>query len=124
MDPAQLDEMLRVLQKVVEALEQNVTVQRRFDGLICLSNPQYDLYMERPDPSVTKDLEADAEKWGHLLDCLFRYMDGNMTILEIAQRHDLPFDRLRRYLGRFEEKGLVTLHRAEIPRTPPNRVAP
>ncbi|MDA0267814.1 MAG: hypothetical protein O3A14_12860, partial [Cyanobacteria bacterium] len=60
----------------------------------------------------------------HLLDCLFRYMDGNMTILEIAQRHDLPFDRLRRYLGRFEEKGLVTLHRAEIPRTPPNRVAP
>jgi aminopeptidase-like protein len=124
MDPAQLDEMLRVLQKVVEALEQNVTVQRRFDGLICLSNPQYDLYMERPDPSVTKDLEADAEKWGHLLDCLFRYMDGNMTILEIAQRHDLPFDRLRRYLGRFEEKGLVTLHRAEIPRTPPNRVVP
>jgi len=123
MDPDRLDEMLLILQKVVEILEDNVTIQRRFDGLICLSNPRYDLYMERPDPSVTKDLDAYAEKWGHLVDCLFRYMDGNMTVLDIAQRHDLPFDRLRRYLGRFEEKGLVTLTRAEIPRVLPKSVA-
>ena len=79
--------------------------------------------MERPDPAVAKDFDDDAEKWGHLLDCLFRYMDGNMTVLDIAQKHDLPFDRLRRYLGRFEEKGLVRLERAEIPRTQPRRVA-
>ena len=123
MDPDRLDEMLLILQKVVEILEDNVTIQRRFDGLICLSNPRYDLYTERPDPSVTKDLDADAEKWGHLLDCLFRYMDGNMTVLDIAQCHDLPFDLLRRYLGRFEEKGLVTLTRAEIPRVLPKSVA-
>jgi aminopeptidase-like protein len=119
MDPAQMEEMLTVLKKVVEILEDNVTVHRRFDGLICLSNPEYDLYMERPDPTVTKDLGADAEKWGHLVDCLFRYMDGNMTVLDIAQRHDLPFDRLRRYLGRFEDKGLVALNRAEISRALP-----
>lgn len=124
MDPARFDEMLLILQKVVQILEDNVIIQRLFDGLICLSNPRYDLYMERPDPSVTKDLDADAEKWGHLLDCLFRYMDGNMTVLDIAQRHDLPFDRLRRYIGRFEEKGLVTLSRAEIPRFLPKRMAP
>jgi len=123
MIPAQLEEMLTVLKKVVHILEENVTIQRRFDGLICLSNPQYDLYMERPDPAVCKELDGDAEKWGHLLDSLFRYMDGNHTLLEIAQRHDLPFDRLRRYLGRFEQKGLVSLHRAEIPRSVPRRVA-
>lgn len=123
MNPDRLDEMLLILKKVVHILENNVTIQRRFDGLICLSNPQYDLYMERPDPSVTKEMEQDAEKWGHLLDCLFRYMDGDVTVLDIAQRHDLPFDRLRGYLGRFEEKGLVTLKRAEIPRVRPQRVA-
>lgn len=123
MIPAQLEEMLTVLKKVVHILEENVTIRRRFDGLICLSNPQYDLYMERPDPAVCKELDVDAEKWGHLLDSLFRYMDGNHTLLEIAQRHDLPFDRLRRYLGRFEQKGLVSLHRAEIPRSVPRRVA-
>lgn len=123
MQPAQLEETLRVLQKVVEALEGDATIQRRFDGLICLSNPDYDLYMERPDPTVAKNLADDAEKWGHLLDCLFRYFDGRTTILEIAERHDLPFDRLHRYLERFEAKGLVRLERAEIARTPPERVA-
>lgn len=124
MDPERLDEMLDALKGVVGVLEDNAVVERRFDGLVCLSSPRYDLYMERPDPTVVKDLEADAEVWGHLLDCLFRYMDGGMTILDIAQRHDLPFDRLSRYLRRFEDKGLVTLRRAEIPRVVPRRVMP
>jgi aminopeptidase-like protein len=122
MDPAKLDEMLDVLKAAVESLEDDVVIERQFDGLVCLSNPQYDLYMERPDPAVVKDLDADAEKWGHLLDCLFRYFDGKMTVLEIAERHDLPFDRLRRYIARFEEKGLVRLQRAEIARQVPVHV--
>jgi aminopeptidase-like protein len=122
MDPARLDEMLDVMKKVVEVLEEDAFVQRKFDGLICLSNPKYDLYMERPDPAVAKNLGADAEKWGHLLDCLFRYMDGEMTVLDIAEKHDLPFDRLLRYLRRFEEKGLVSLNRADIARATPVRV--
>jgi aminopeptidase-like protein len=121
MDPAQLEETLLVLQKAVEALEGDAVIHRRFDGLICLSNPEYDLYLERPDPAVTKNLAADAEKWGHLLDCLFRYFDGRTTILEIAERHDLPFDRLRQYIERFEAKGLVDLERTEIVREPPFR---
>jgi aminopeptidase-like protein len=122
MDAAQLEEMLAVLQAVVESLENDATIERHFDGLICLSNPDYNLYMERPDPTVVKDLDADAEKWGHLLDCLFRYFDGRMTILEIAEKHDLPFDRLHRYLKRFEAKELVTLRRSEIERIVPRRV--
>jgi len=123
MDPAQVDEMFVVLKKVVEILEENVTIHRLFDGLICLSNPRYDLYMERPDPTVIKDLDADADKWGHLLDSLFRYMDGNTTVLDIARQHDLPFERLRRYISRFEEKGLVKLMHAQIPRLRPKRMA-
>ena len=122
MDQGQLDEMLQVLQRTVEILEENATMERRFNGLVCLSNPQYDLYMERPDPAVAKNLEADAEKWGHLLDCLLRYFDGKKTILDIALAHDLPFARLRHYLERFQEKGLVRLKFAEMERARPVRV--
>lgn len=122
MNEEQLEEMLAVLKAVVDCLEHDATIERTFDGLVCLSNPQYDLYMERPDPSVTKDLEADAEKWGHLLDCLFRYFDGRTTILDIAEKHDLPFDRLHQYLERFQDKGLVRLVHAEIEREVPVRV--
>ena len=118
----QLDEMLDALKRVVFALENDASIERRFDGLICLSNPEYDLYMERPDPAITKDLAADAEKWGHLLDCLFRYMDGTMTVLEIAERHDLPFERLHGYLKRFETSGLVNMIFSPCTRPRPRRV--
>jgi aminopeptidase-like protein len=122
MDPAQIDELLTVLKKVIETVENDARIHRRFDGLICLSNPQYDLYMERKDPAIDKDLPADAEKWGYLFDCLLRYFDGSMTILDIAEKHDLPFDRVRRYIVRFAEKGLVDLVFDPIQRKPARRV--
>ncbi len=121
MDWVRVGEMLDVMKKVVETIEENAFVRRKFDGLICLSNPKYDLYMERPDPAIAKDFSVDAEKWGHLLDCLFRYMDGEMTVLDIAERHDLPFDRVLLYLRRFEQKGLVSLMRSDILRATPKR---
>ena len=123
MDQGQLDEFLRVLQKTIDTLEGNARIFRKFDGLICLSNPQYDLYMERKDPAINKDLPADSEKWGYLLDCLLRYFDGSMTVLEIAEKHDLPFERVLRYIKRFEEKDLVRLEFAPITRTPPRSSA-
>ncbi|HZS84261.1 MAG TPA: DUF4910 domain-containing protein [Stellaceae bacterium] len=123
MDPGQMAEFLLVLQKVIETLESDARVTRKFDGLVCLSNPEYDLYMERKDPSVEKNLPEDAEKWGYLLDCLLRYLDGTMTILDIAEKHDLPFERVHRYLSRFAEKGLVRLDFAPIERVPPRRLA-
>ncbi|WP_085906801.1 DUF4910 domain-containing protein [Kiloniella majae] len=122
MDEGQLEETLDAMKRTMFILEHDCYVQRKFNGLICLSNPEYDLYMERPDPTITKDLDADAEKWGHLLDCLFRYMDGTMTILDIANKHNLPFERLYRYLNRFEDKGLVQLTFSEMERRVPIRV--
>ena len=123
MKPAQLEEMLTVLQKVVETLEGNARMQRRFDGLIALSNPKYDLYVERKDPAIEKDLPEDSEKWGALLDSLLRYFDGSVTLLEIAEKHGLPFERVANYVRAFEEKGLVKLDFEPIERKPAQRVA-
>jgi len=121
MNVAQLEEFLVVLQKVIGVLEGNARVYRTFDGLICLSNPSYDLYMERKDPAIAKNLPEDSEKWGCLLDAILRYFDGSMTILDIAEKHDLPFERVLDYVRRFEEKGLVRTEFASILRTPPKR---
>jgi aminopeptidase-like protein len=122
MDPAQLEEFLDVLKAVVDIVEKNARIYRCFDGLICLSNPEYNLYMERKDPAVEKNLPEDAEKWGYLLDCLLRYFDGSMTVLEIAEKHDLPFDGVLSYVKKFEEKGLVRLESVTIERAPPQRL--
>lgn len=123
MDPGQLDELLTVFKKAVHALENNARMFRKFDGLVCLSNPRYDLYMERLDPSIEKDLPPDSETWGQLLDSLLRYFDGSVTALEIANRHGLPFERVWSYLKRFEAKGLVDLRFEEIKRVPARRWA-
>jgi aminopeptidase-like protein len=116
MDEGQLNEFLGLFRHAIEILEQNAVLHRRFTGLVCLSNPIYGLYQERPDPAIHKQLEQDSEKWGYLLDCLLRYFDGSMTILDIADRHDLPFDRVYRYVKAFEEKGLVEFEFAPVPR--------
>jgi aminopeptidase-like protein len=118
MDEGQLDEFYQVFRCVVEVLEHNAVLYRRFNGMIALSNPEYDLYMERPDPAVVKDLAEDSEKWGYLLDCLLRYLDGSMTILDIAAKHDLPFEQLYQYLVKFQKKGLVRLEFVPIQRLP------
>ena len=122
MDPGQLEEFALVLDRVVDILERDVVMHRTFDGLVCLSNPQYDLYMERPDPSVDKQLAEDSEAWGQLLDCLLRYFDGTWSVLEVAERHGLPFAAVRDDIGRFEEAGLVRIERCALDRPVPRRM--
>ncbi|MBM3558487.1 MAG: DUF4910 domain-containing protein, partial [Alphaproteobacteria bacterium] len=109
MDPEMVGEFFSILQEIVETLERDSRLHRHFDGLICLSNPAYDLYFERHDPAIEKALTDEDERWGHLLDSLMRYFDGSVTILEIAERHGLPFRPLYDYLQRFATKGLVSL---------------
>ncbi|MGJ4932281.1 DUF4910 domain-containing protein [Bradyrhizobium sp. HKCCYLS2038] len=121
MSAARLEEMLLVMRKAVDIFENNCRIWRNFDGLICLSNPTYDLYMERLDPAVAKDLPEDSEKWGYLLDCLLRYFDGSMTVLDIAEKHDLPFERVLSYIRKFADKGLVTLEFVPMARHTPSR---
>lgn len=121
LDAHQLEEFFQVLVQVIWILEHNCRVYRKFDGLLCLSNPAYDLYQERPDPAVAKDLAPDSEKWGYFLDCLLRYLDGSLTILDMAEKHDLPFARVYDYLLKFAAKGLVSLEFAPILRRPVSR---
>ena len=51
MNPKRLSEFYTIYQHAVELIENNVYVDRQFEGLIALSNPKYDLYVDRVDPS-------------------------------------------------------------------------
>ncbi len=105
-------EAVGVLEAMVDILETDRTIERRFTGLVALSNPAYNLYVERPDPVVAKTLSESDLKLGALQDRLPRYFDGRHTIFQIAHQFGIPFageHGLRRYLERFAEKGLVRL---------------
>lgn len=109
LDAAQLEAMYQLFQRTIEILESDVVPRRTFTGLMCLSNPKYDLYFERPDPAIQKNLGADSERWGEFNDHVQRLLDGSLSVLEIALKHGLPYADVRAYVQRFQEKGLVTL---------------
>ncbi len=109
MSESRLDEALAALEAIVDAFERDCTIERRFRGLVALSNPKYGLYMERPDPVVSKNLSAMDLRFGEMQDYLPRYFDGRHTVFEIAERWKIPFGDVRAYVGKWEQKGLVAL---------------
>jgi len=123
MDTGALHAYCRVVTRAVGILENNCRLYRLFNGLICLSNPKYDLYFERPDPAVVKDIPDDQHLWSRLFDSLLRYFDGSMTVVDIADKHDLPFDRVLAYVRKYEAKGLVRLEFDEATRPPISEAA-
>jgi hypothetical protein len=92
---------------IIEILETNSMLKRKFSGLIALSNPRYDLYIGIDDPSIDIKVPEKQKKWHALMNYLPRYFNENTSILDIAIKHDVPYDELYNYLLRFREKGLV-----------------
>jgi aminopeptidase-like protein len=106
---SKLEETLEMLKRMVRVFEDDCTIERNFEGLVALSNPKYSLYIERPDATVTKTFSEEDQLLGRIQDVLPRYLDGSLTVFEIAERLKVPFAALRGYLGRFAEKGLIRL---------------
>ena len=108
MNEQKLEESVKAVLGIVNILDTNCKIKRKFSGLIALSNPKYDLYL-RPgtDPSIKDNTASDQPKWNYMMDCLPRYFNENITILDIAREHDLPYDRLYDYILKFKDKNLV-----------------
>jgi hypothetical protein len=106
---SRLEDAVEAVLGIVYILETNCAMRRKFEGLVALSNPKYNLYIDQADPSIRPTISAEQHKWNYLMDCLPRYFDEKMTILDIAEQHELPYDRLYEYICRFQEKGLIEM---------------
>lgn len=124
LDAARVGEAYAVLARMVEGLEDDPVVRRTFDGLVCLSAPETGLYVERPDPAIVQDLGPDADRWGRMSDSLLRWMDGTMTVADIAAAAGLGEEAIAAYLARFQAAGLVRVEHAPMPRAPVSRPVP
>ncbi len=94
---------------IANILETNCKLKRKFQGLVALSHPKYDLYIPpTTDPSIRVKKSAESVKWNYLMNCLTRYFDGKTTILDIAIKYDVDYFKLYEYLKKFEEKKLIS----------------
>ncbi|MBD3166681.1 DUF4910 domain-containing protein [bacterium] len=106
-----LEDAVEAVLGILRILEDNRVATRNFEGLIALSNPRYDLYLDAPaDPAFSLDIPDLQRRWFGFLVRAMRYFDGSTTVLEMARRHGLPFEEVLEYLRRFEKKGLIDLH--------------
>jgi len=130
MDPAKLEEAVQVVLATIDILENDCVMTRTCpDGLVCLSNPKYDLYQNCWDPSIPgrsskEEIGQKAIKLNQLMDCFPRYLDGKTTCLQIAERFNLPFRAVRDYAAAWEQKGLLKSSPAPIDNGVPRSIPP
>lgn len=125
LEASSFEEAVRVVLDAFQVLERDGVMTPKFRGLVALSHPCFDLYKPFWDPSEPERHEIDdiARRWNYLMDCLPRYFDGSIRILEIAERHELPFRSVADYVEEFREKGLIEVTAAPA-RDPPVRALP
>lgn len=111
-----LNEALSVVEEAIFIMENDSTMIPKFKGLVSLSHPKFDLYKSFWDPSEQgrKSISDTQRSWNYLMDCLPRYFDGNTRIIEISEKHQLPFKAVYEYVYNFFEKGLIEMKYAPI----------
>lgn len=102
-----LDESLAVARELVNALEADIVVEKNFSGLVCLSNPEYDLYV---DLGQTGE-HATESQWAlrRLMDGI-GYIQGTTTVGMLAREYGVPAADVEAYLRKWADKGLLTLY--------------
>ncbi|NGZ27887.1 MAG: DUF4910 domain-containing protein [Magnetococcales bacterium] len=124
----QFEEMVDLISEVIEALECHYRLVPRFSGLPCLSSPELDLYLPYPmmshvvrhgltmdhpifagsQPDLVEKLFTERpDVFNDLMTALPRMCDGVNTVLDVAERVDLPFRIVERYTKMWEDKGLL-----------------
>ncbi len=109
MEEDKLQEAVDVVYNALKILDSEMVAHRQFKGLVCLSNPSIDLYRPMLDPSIPdrRTITPLQRRFNWLMDCIPKYFDGETLMLDIAERHQLPFWEVYNYVKQWADKGLV-----------------
>lgn len=104
-----LEQAVQVVLGTIDVMEKNCRPTKRFHGLMCLSNPKYDLYKPMFDPSIPdrRCISDEARRWNSMMDGLPQLLDGSHSVLDIADRYGLRFHDVHAYLDQWKAKGLI-----------------
>ncbi len=105
---ASLHEAVDALIGVVDRLEASPMVLKKFEGNICLSNPQYDLYVDYGQIALGDTLSDQRRRMRCLMDFV-PALDRPVSVKAIADHVALPEKETLEYLQRWADKGLIDL---------------
>src|SRR5208283_4035452 len=105
---ASLNEAVDALIGAVDWLEASPMVIKKFEGNICLSNLQYDLYVDYGQIALGDNLSEQQRRMRYLMDFV-PALDRPVSVKAIADHVGLSETETLEYLQRWAAKGLVDL---------------
>ena len=103
-----LNEAVDALMRAVDQLENSPMIFKRFDGNICLSNPQYDLYVDYGQVALGEAASDLRRRMRSLMDFI-PALDRPVSVKSVAEHIGLPEEQTLEYLQRWAAKGLIDL---------------
>jgi aminopeptidase-like protein len=103
-----LNEAVEALIGAVDRLEASPMIVKKFQGNICLSNPQYDLYVDYGQIALGDVLSDQRRRMRCLMDFV-PALDRPASVKAVADHVGLPEKETLEYLQRWSAKGLIDL---------------
>jgi aminopeptidase-like protein len=103
-----LNEAVDALIAAVDRMESSPVVVKKFEGNICLSNPQYDLYVDYGQVALGDSLNDQLRRMRHLMDFV-PALDRPVSVEAIAGHVGVLESEALEYLKRWSAKGLIDL---------------
>lgn len=126
------EESKNIVKNIIQCLDKNYTIEiKNWDGLICLANPEINLYVEPLNVSNIKQ-ESNIHKlsfYNNLTNIEKKYLiennqkiinfcykfqsylshNKNTTIIDLAYEFSLPVSFVREYMKKLSEKDFISL---------------
>jgi aminopeptidase-like protein len=107
-DQDRLEGSVEYVLNIIDIFEQDFIPVRNFKGVPSLASPKYDLYIDPGQPMISES-PMMSENVRDFRDRVFRYLDGEHSVFDIAEQFDLEFDFVYDYLTKFHNKGLIDI---------------
>lgn len=106
--PEALEESVQILQEAIAALDASTLMRKQFEGVLALSHPSYQLYVDPGQPAFGSITEEKTKKLRLLMDLIPMYPD--VTFVEkMADDTQLPVEDVMDYLRLWANKKLIML---------------
>lgn len=103
-----LEESISVFEDTIDKLDKSTLVSKHFMGVMGLSNPEYQLYVDPGQPAFKIFVDANQQKLRQLMD-LMPLIPTHIFVEQLSEQVGLPINDTLNYLQRWQDKQLLTL---------------
>ena len=96
------------LKQTINFIEKTKFIEKRFQGIVCLSNPKYNLYTNDGEPAFGKKISLKSKKIRKIID-LIPLLEKPTSIDYISSIIDLDKKTILQYLKKWKEKKLIAI---------------